>query len=187
MRSFAESGEAAEERFDRLFRAYYGRVLAYALRRTHAEVAQDVAAETFVVAWRRLDRLPKEPLPWLLGIARKTLANERRSARRRDALMRELAHQEPTSRFAEAAETKLALGEISAALGRLPEADREVLELVAWDGLEIGEAAQVLGVSSATVRVRLHRARRRLGLKLQSRAGDQAAPDPFPSLTEEVR
>ena len=65
--------------FERLYRANYDRVLAYGLRRTDPERARDATAETFVVAWRRLADVPPDPLPWLLGVARRVLANERRA------------------------------------------------------------------------------------------------------------
>jgi DNA-directed RNA polymerase specialized sigma24 family protein len=79
-----------QERFECLYRANYGRVLAYTLRRSAPEVAHDVVAETFLVAWRRLDRISAEPLPLLLGVARKTLATHRRSEQRRISLLRQL-------------------------------------------------------------------------------------------------
>jgi DNA-directed RNA polymerase specialized sigma24 family protein len=69
-----------EERFEGLFRQNYAAVRAYALRRAPHDVAQDVAAETFLVAWRRLDDVPDDALPWLYGVARRVLANQRRSA-----------------------------------------------------------------------------------------------------------
>lgn len=187
MGSYGARDENAEECFDRLFRAYYSRVLAYALRRASADAAHDVAAETFLVAWRRLNRLPKDPLPWLLGIARKTLANQRRGQRRRNALVSELSQHGRSGVVAETAEMKLTLGEIAAALERLSDADREILELIAWEGLEVGEAAQVLGVSAGTARVRLHRARRRLTTKLEAQTQGGSARDPFPALAEELR
>jgi len=71
--------ENRRERFDLLYHAYSGRVLGYAIHRGMSiDEAEDVVAETFLVCWRRLDDMPREPLPWLLGVARKTLANRRR-------------------------------------------------------------------------------------------------------------
>ena len=72
--------------FERLFRAHLPAVRAYARRRIDATTAEDVVAETFVVCWRRLDDVPDDPLPWLLGVARRCLANRRRSDDRRSAL-----------------------------------------------------------------------------------------------------
>jgi RNA polymerase sigma-70 factor (ECF subfamily) len=79
--------DTPEDRFEALYAEHYGRVLAYVLRRAPAAVASDVVADVFLVAWRRLEQVPDDPVPWLLGVARKTLANERRSGRRRAALV----------------------------------------------------------------------------------------------------
>src|SRR3954467_2311584 len=68
--------------FEAAFRAHVRAVRAYALRRTAPEDAADVVAETFAVAWRRWDDAPADPLPWLLGIARRVLANSRRTSSR---------------------------------------------------------------------------------------------------------
>lgn len=71
----------AEVRFDACFRAHYPEVLAYAQRRVGERgMAEDVAAQTFAVAWRRLSVLPGDPLPWLFGVARQVIRNETRSA-----------------------------------------------------------------------------------------------------------
>jgi len=153
-----------DARFESLYRVYYGRVLAYALRRATPDVAHDVVADTFLVAWRRHDRMPDQPLPWLLGVARKTLANQRRSARRRQSLLTELKAE--VARPSSSSEPTGAALDVLAALDRLSEADRELLRLVAWEGLTPAEAAKVLGQSPATCRVRLHRARRRLADEL---------------------
>jgi DNA-directed RNA polymerase specialized sigma24 family protein len=72
----------AKALFDEIYQAHGRAILGYALRRTSIDAAQDIAAETFLVAWRRIDEVPKEPLPWLLGVARRILANQRRSATR---------------------------------------------------------------------------------------------------------
>ena len=80
-----------EDRFEELFREHYGAVRGYALRRAPADLAQDAVSETFLVAWRRLDDVPADALPWLFGVARRVLANQRRSADRSSALERRLA------------------------------------------------------------------------------------------------
>jgi DNA-directed RNA polymerase specialized sigma24 family protein len=82
---------ARGERFEGLFRENYPLVRAYALRRAAPEAAQDVVADTFLVAWRRLEDVPDDALPWLYGIARRVLANQRRSADRSAALERRVA------------------------------------------------------------------------------------------------
>jgi RNA polymerase sigma-70 factor (ECF subfamily) len=136
------------------------RVLGYALRRTDAEEARDVVAETFTVAWRRLDDVPEgeATIPWLLATARKVLANHRRAAesRMRASLVGARAgtpdHPEDT----------IGTASLVQAFNALEERDREALALVAWDGLAPREAAAVVGCSAAAFSVRLHRARKRL-------------------------
>jgi Sigma-70 region 2 len=76
--SVARTGD--DERFAQVFDAHFRAVSAYALRRTTPAEAEDVVAETFLVAWRRLDELPEDPKAWLLGVARRILANQRRAA-----------------------------------------------------------------------------------------------------------
>lgn len=155
-------------RFESLFGEHYDDVLAYTLRRSDRETAQDVVAETFLVAWRRLDVVPDDALPWLYGVARRVLANQRRADRRRDALARRLAvHTEVSDRQPEVGDASLLR-----ALARLPEAGREALLLVAWEGLDRGRAAAALECRPATLRVRLHRARRRLARELETEEAD---------------
>jgi RNA polymerase sigma-70 factor (ECF subfamily) len=153
-----------EARFEAIYAEHYGRVLGYVLRRAPATAAADVVADVFLVAWRRLDHVPDEPLPWLLGVARKTLANERRGGRRRAALVGELGQEGP------ARDTEMPdddrLPALADAVDRLRETDRELLRLIAWDRLTTREAAIVLGVSHAACRVRLHRVRRRLAREI---------------------
>lgn len=160
------SSDTAEARFEALYAEHYERVLAYVLRRAPAAPAGDIVADVFLVAWRRLEELPNEPLPWLLGVARKTLANERRGRRRRAALVDAL---EATSGVERGVEPTVGREPaLIAAFDRLGEADREVLRLVAWEGLTTREAATVLGISHVACRVRLHRLRRRLTSELGS-------------------
>jgi RNA polymerase sigma-70 factor (ECF subfamily) len=153
-----------QAQFERLYRAYADRVHAYALRRTSPSVADDVVAEVFLVVWRRLDRVPGEPLPWLLGVARRVVANHRRSDSRAAALHERLADGRPT---AEPAVVSTEVDDrVQRALAGLGERDRELLLLIAWEGLRVNEAAQALGVRSGTLAVRLHRARERLARAL---------------------
>jgi RNA polymerase sigma factor (sigma-70 family) len=151
---------ARRERFAQTFEEHYRAVTAYALRRTTPAEAEDAVAETFLVAWRRLDELPEEAKPWLLGVARRVLANQRRAAGRRHALAEIVAgtpagEADPPRRPA-----------VLQALARLSDSDREVLLLVAWDGLSIQEAAAALRCTRTAAKVRLHRARRRFRAEL---------------------
>lgn len=164
---------SAQQRGEELFRVHHAAVLAYVRRRAPAEGVDDVVAETFLVAWRRFERVPvDQPLPWLLGVARNVLATHRRGSGRRSALSArlssrwtELAGQPPDSNDWCLAEGQG--GPVTAALARLREKDREAVTLIAWEGLRPSEAAAVLGESPGAFRVRLHRARGRLRLALE--------------------
>lgn len=160
------------DHFERLFRDHFGPVLAYCLRRAGAEEAQDAAAETFLVAWRRLEDVPASERAWLLGTARSVLANQRRGQRRASALVARLVSEPP--RLVPGPEPHEG-GALWEALGRLPEQDREVLLLIGWDRLDRAEAAEVLGCSRAALRIRLHRARRRVQEELARQAGEHPA------------
>jgi len=174
-----EAAVSERERFDELYRAYYGRVRAFALRRTGDEqLAADIAAETFLTAWRRREDLPAQPLPWLLAAARKILANAYRAERRRFALQAKLMADAP-AQAGLARHDNGADAPVVAAFNALPRSDREALALVVWDELAPHEAAAVIGIPTRRFSVRLHRAKRRLRKELQ-RSGytPSAASDP---------
>lgn len=169
---------AAIERFQALYAEHHARVYAYAVSRVGRQLADEVVSEVFLVAWRRLADVPAPALPWLLTVARNTASSQfRGSARQRSisaemrAWVTEAELSEPD--VADAVSERLS---VLTALAALPEADRELLTLVAWHGLKPNEAARVVGCSTATYFVRLHRARRRL---------ERAMADP-PERTEPV-
>jgi RNA polymerase sigma-70 factor (ECF subfamily) len=168
-----------DARFDDLWRDHAQAVLRYARRRVVPADVDDVVAETFVVAWRRLDEVPEEALPWLLGVARGVSSNAVRSARRRDALAdRVTATGEHDPRRAAPDTVAAALdtdGSTVAALRSMSEVDRELLTLIAWDGLSHAEAATVVGCSPGALKVRFHRARKRFSGLL-----GPSAPPPRP-------
>lgn len=151
------------------YRAAGTAVLGYALRRSASrEDAFDVVAETFAIAWRRRAELPTDPdelRPWLFGVARRCLANAGRSADRASRLGQRLADafgDQHVPDPAAAHEENNDRREVRRALDRLADQDRELITLIAWEGLTPAQAATVLGLSPATTRVRLHRARARL-------------------------
>jgi RNA polymerase sigma factor (sigma-70 family) len=157
----------AEARFDACFRAHYAEVLAYARRRIgERSAAEDVAAQTFAVAWRRRSALPADPLPWLFGVARHVIRNETRSARRRLRLLARITGQDPPRAAHDPADAAAERSAIIAALGRLSEGQREVLSLAAWEGMDARRSAAALGCSPAAYTLRLYRARRRLAKEL---------------------
>jgi RNA polymerase sigma-70 factor, ECF subfamily len=148
-------------RFEAVFDDCHDAVVRYAARRVTAESVQDVVSETFLVAWRRFGELEGEPLPWLLGIARRTAANQRRSRARREALVERLRGQRDAGEVILAGDSRLA-----AALAALSDRDRDAVLLIAWDGLSQRDAAAVIGCSVGALAVRLHRARKRLARSL---------------------
>lgn len=162
-------------RFEACFRDHYADILAFAIRRQRdRQAAEDATSETFAVAWRRRGLIPERPLPWLYAIALRVLANQRRSGLRRRRLEERLAQERAIA--ADGSDPIDALARRSAfaaVFGRLGDDDREVLRLIAWEGLGPREAAAVLGCSYGAFRLRLHRARRRLGKQLAA-AGHSA-------------
>jgi RNA polymerase sigma-70 factor (ECF subfamily) len=174
-----------EQRFRALFDEHRRLVLGYALRRVDEPAdAADVVAETFLVAWRRLADVPDDDAarPWLLGVARRALANQRRGARRRDGLAERLA-QELAARVPEPADDEDRV--VRRALANLAESDRELLLLAGWEGLTPAEIATVTGLRGVTVRSRLHRARGRLRAELRT-LGWRPAPTSTPFAKEHV-
>jgi RNA polymerase sigma-70 factor (ECF subfamily) len=160
---------AAENVFEDAYRSSGTAVLGYALRRSDSrEDALDVVAETFTVAWRRRTEMPMdqgEVRPWLFGIARRCLANSARSTYRAGRLGARLAESLAHEAIPDPAtvhEHRAASRQVLEALEQLSTEDRELVTLIAWEGLTPAQAAAALGLSPGTARVRLHRARTRL-------------------------
>ena len=161
------AGDERQGRFEALYEAHHGPVLGYVLRRTeNPEDAADVMAETFLTSWRRLEEVPPGPEArlWLYGVARRVLANHHRGQRRRSALADRLRGElavgyRPPEYTGE-------MARIAAAFRQLPAEQRELLALNAWEGLDYGQIAVVLGCSRNAVRIRLHRARQRFAREL---------------------
>ncbi|HUR07960.1 MAG TPA: RNA polymerase sigma factor [Nonomuraea sp.] len=155
-------------RFEAIYARTYEPILGYALRRCESpEDAADVVAETFAIAWRRVDVLPPdaEARLWLYGIARNVLANHRRGRARRQFRSVEL-DADLADLYAYSPEGSVELGAIAQAFKELHEDDRELLSLVAWEGLDHAQLARVLDCSRNAVRIRLHRARKRFAKAL---------------------
>jgi RNA polymerase sigma-70 factor (ECF subfamily) len=163
------------DRFRDLYEQHYPAVLRYAARRVARDAASDVAADTFLTAWRRLEDVPvREPLPWLYATARRCLANELRGQARSDRLgnrMRDEASAglgSVSDRLADSVADRL---DVLAALAKLPAQAQEALRLTEWEQLDVATAALVAGCSTTAFKVRLHRARRRLARALGQQAG----------------
>jgi RNA polymerase sigma-70 factor (ECF subfamily) len=148
-----------QARFEALYAAHNAAVRTYVRRRVDSQDADDVVADVFMIAWRRLRDVPEDPLPWLLGVARRVMANRWRGATRDAALRDRMMFERP--RLAPSPSVTPEPREVLHALSAMREKDRETLLLVAWEGLEPAQAAKVLGVSSNTFSARLSRARRR--------------------------
>ena len=155
------------EWLETMWNQHAGKIYAYAARRIGRDAADDVVADTFVVAWRNRMSRPSRDLPWLYGVARRVIADRRRSGERFQGLVERLStspsldNPDPDQRLA-----------ARAALDALSEDDREVLLLAAWEGLDASDAARALGVSSPSYRMRLSRARRRLAKALAAESGE---------------
>lgn len=165
--------ESPEVFFERMFRATYRNTFAYALRRMRGEQdAHDVVAETYLVAWRRIDELRRvgEPQAWLYGVAYKVIGNQRRGTRRRHKLA-EKAASHPTKHQADDPLRSVVSGDelerVAEAMATLSSRDQEVLRLAAWEGLSHREIGIALGISRSLVRSVLYRARQRLNTALE--------------------
>jgi len=164
-----------ELRFHDLYQANFRPVQGYAVNRLGAaDDVPDVVAEVFTIAWRRLADIPPPPADrfWLYGTARRVIARRHRSAGRLRNLLGRLAAERYPAQPPSAGASDPVTEHVLAALATLKAADREALLLVHWEQLSYGEAAQVLGVSAATVNRRLNR-----GLELLAEALRDLRPD----------
>lgn len=181
------TGAPDEGDFRALYEGHVGAVHGYFARRVPPADAGDLVADVFVVAWRRWAEMPAaadERRMWLFGVARRVLADCRKSARRRDRLAQRLrtargAGAQPPLEPGRPASDADAL--LAAALAQLSPADREVLALVAWDRLSHAEAASLLGCTVNAFDIRLHRARKRLASRYSALAGRPAGAGDAPA------
>jgi RNA polymerase sigma-70 factor (ECF subfamily) len=166
------------EAFAGLFRDAFDDVLRFCARRVAPAKAEDIAAETMAVAWRRFQELPPgrgDQRAWLFTTARNLMLHEGRDESRRRSLAVRIA----PSRVVDVPGVD---GEASARvdLGRawrlLSEGHQEALALTVWEGLTTLEAAAVLGISPVAYRLRLSRARKALRAHLGIVTTNDAAP-----------
>ncbi len=155
-----------EEQFRNLYDRYYDEIYRYFVRRGGAASAQDLVAEVFLVAWRRISDMPAgdEALLWLYGVARNLDAHKRRTVARGTRLDSRLRSvpppetEEPDVQILRRSE----YDRVIAAAARLREGDQEILRLAAWEELPHSAISDLLGCSVAAVDQRLHRAKKRL-------------------------
>jgi len=171
-------------RFDALFASYRSDMVAYCGWRARASDAQDAVAEVFLTAWRRLDEVPEGDAArvWLYATARRVIANQRRSTRRRFALQERLALEAASAPQTSTSDQEETL--VYEALQRLGPLDREVLLLAEWEGLSPAQIAAVLGCLTVTARGRLHRARRRFRTVFEELLGRDLGAEPRGEVSE---
>lgn len=157
------------ELFAGIFDLYYAEIYGYVARRLGPGLADDVAAETFLIAFDRRDRYDVAytlARPWLYGIASNLVSRHHRAEIRQYKALARVGVDEATDGHADQIDGRVdaesTRGLLAAALATISAKDRDVLLLVAWAGLSGEEAAQALGVPSGTARSRLHRARRKV-------------------------
>jgi RNA polymerase sigma-70 factor (ECF subfamily) len=156
--------DRARAAFEQLFRETRTDLLAYVWRRSPTvEDAADLLAETYLIAWRKLERIPTGDGArlWLFAVARNLLRQGARRRRSSSRLADRLASELRLERTAHLPDDEEG-DRVRAALASLPARDREILTLTAWEGLTPSQIAAVTGMSANIVRVRLHRARNRL-------------------------
>lgn len=169
----------AREDFERLFHETRDSLAAYLVSRcSDAELAADLFSETCLIAWQELNSIPPgdQAKLWLFGVARSLILKGFRQRRVADALVERLAGELRRARVEHAQIDDDSRPALQAALNSLSEDDREILMLTAWEGLTPTEIAAVMGISANAVRVRLHRARRRVERRLSGNATTSAAP-----------
>src|SRR3954465_6156140 len=154
-------GVTDKQQFRAIYEEHHASVCAYFARRAAPDDVEDLAAETFAVAWRKLPRRVEHPLPWLYAVAGSVLSNHRRNRARRGEFAPDPSTGDPAERFG---------GDrgLARAFATLSEREREAICLVAWEGLSVGGAARPAGCSAATFHVRLSRARARLARLLEN-------------------
>jgi RNA polymerase sigma-70 factor (ECF subfamily) len=152
--------------FAQLYRRYHRAVRDFCRRRVASDLVDDAVAETFLTAWRRLNDIPagEEALVWLYGVAYRVIGHQRRSTARRrrlDDRLRSVVRR-PVAAADESIIDGLQYRLVLDAAARLGDTDAEVLRLVAWEQLSVGDVAAVLDIGPNAVKQRLHRARRNL-------------------------
>ena len=177
-----DSDGSDAERFTALYRSHQQRIFDFACRRVGPETALEVVSETFLVAWRKFSDVPEEPVPWLYRVASFEIANLRRRQRRNDELR--LAMRLAHGSSCEPESTSGLPAAVAAAFDSLSAPDQEVLRLATWERLTMAEGASVLGCSVSAYRMRLHRARARLGKRVAAKRADAPEDPAAASFTE---
>jgi RNA polymerase sigma-70 factor (ECF subfamily) len=166
----------AEEVFEPLQR--------YLRRRIDTDAADDVLADVLLTIWRRIDDVPHDrALPWSYGVARRTLANQRRGRRRHLRLIERMEAEPHQDREPDPADAGPDAA-LTSALEELSGDDREILRLWAWEQLEPREIAAVLDITVNAATLRLSRARSRLAEKLTRQDRGSSGHEPVEGTQE---
>ena len=172
-----------EEDLRRCFEHCWSPVVRYLIRRGAHACAEDLAAETFAIAWSKWHDVPSPPLPWLLKTAGFCWANERRRVQRAGVLARELRPVTPQDPAFDGYAERQEANAVLAAVAALGEVEREALILTAWDGLSVKDAAEVMECSVSALKVRVHRARKKVRRAAGGADVVETAPEGDPLLS----
>ncbi|MBM0124155.1 RNA polymerase sigma factor [Pimelobacter simplex] len=178
---------SGQQEFTTLYEREYGDVLRFIQRRAGPDRAEDAAAETFLVAWRRLEEIPAghdASRAWLFGIARHVLLNQRRGDQRQRALGVRLADEASVRGAAVDAEDLTLVVDLQRVWPRLSAVHQEALSLAVLDDLDAPTAARILEISPVAYRLRLSRARR--ALRLHLRLPPASSPGPLATVERTV-
>jgi RNA polymerase sigma-70 factor (ECF subfamily) len=178
--------------FERFYREHVEALERFIARRVSTpELAADLTADVFLAAIDAAAAYQAgrgSERAWLFGIARHRIIDTFRNAAREARLCatvsgRELLDGDDLARVHERLDAQATARDLYQRMAAIPEGERAVLELVALDELSLTEAAAALGVNPVAARVRLHRARRRLGqdIRPEAGAGIRSARDPVPT------
>jgi len=170
--------------FGAIFDRHGSTLLRFLARRVDPAEAEDLLGDVFRIAFERRSAFERDrdsARPWLYGIAANVVAKHHRSeARRLRAMARVPAEQspddDPAERAVAAADAGARWTRVMNAIGTLPETERQVLLLFAWEELSYDEIALALGIPVGTVRSRLSRGRTRLAALTQGRDTITDAP-----------
>ena len=181
---------AEPERFELLFQRHAPAIQRYVVRRLGADPADDIVAETFLLAFRQradYDTARGNVLPWLYGIATNLLGRHRRNEIRLYRALARTGTDPVIASFTDQVDERVTAAassrRLAGALAGLKPAYRDALLLVAWGGLSYEETATALGIPAGTVRSRISRAR----ADLRRTLGDLAPTSTAPTSNEEIR
>jgi RNA polymerase sigma factor (sigma-70 family) len=166
------------ERFAILFRRHGQDIARYVARRLGAEIADDIVADTFLVAFDRrasYDVRRPDARPWLYGIAGNHIRRHRRDEVRKLRALQRTGVDEVVESFADRVDARITAGvesrSLALAIAKLSPEQREVLLLVCWAELSYDQVAEAIGIPAGTVRSRMNRARTKLRVALVPKKG----------------